>query len=314
METYKSLRDQVLYQLDEINASASTRANVNNALNQAHQQRTTEYDWPFMLWPYEETISVVANQQKYTLHQEFDRAFYFKNLTNDEMLVEIPHRNYYTYSNNPNKATQGRHFAFVGMMPVQNQPTSASVLTIVSSSASDVGSTKGVVVRGETSDGVTTEQINPNGLAAVSGLKQFTRIIEVTKLSAWAGTMTMTSNAGAVTNLKLFDEEYGRKYQTIQLLWIPQSSYSIGYKFFRKPVVLSRDNDLTDIPHPYDQILVWDALLILAAYDGTLDTGRVSVWEKNQNRIEMNLYAAYSGGRSVVGQGRKVRLLDELED
>lgn len=315
MDTLKNLRDEVLGYLDESANTTTTRSNATKALQQAHVQRCTEYDWAWMLWPRAETFPLVSQQQLYTLHQEFDRPFYFKNRNNGEFLVDVPYRNVKQFAPDFTRASGTlREFSYWSRVPVQNQPSSPSVVTIVSSSGSDVGTTKGIIIRGDTTDGVTTEQINPNGVSPVAGLVQFTQILQVTKLSDWAGTLTMTSDGGATTNLKLFASEFGREYQQIHLLWLPTGGGEVvEYRFFRRPNPLTRDNDIPDVPDPYKKVLVWDALLIMAANDATIDGARKQIWEKNQNELEKGLYAAYGNAQSIGGQSRSVRLLEDVD-
>lgn len=314
MDTLKNLRDEVLYQLDEPTDTGSTKTNVNNAINQAHVQRLTQVNWPFMIWPppglNPETFTTVANQKGYSLHPEFHRPYYFKNQTIDELLIETPSRNIGPQGFDWSVQADGKNYVLQGISAVQNQPSAASVMTIVSSSVNDVGSTKAVIVRGETTDGVTIDTINPNGTTPVAGLVSFTRILNVTKSSAWSGTMTMTSNAAAVTNLKLFASEFGRNYQQLMFLSIPSGAQIIEYRFYRKPSTLSNDNDIPDIPAPYGKILVWDALMVLSAYDGRIDSGRMAVWRDNQTKLELAMQQAFLEGQSIEAQPRYVRYIN----
>ena len=39
------------------------------------------------------------------------------------------------------------------------------------------------------------------------------------------------------------------------------------YRFYKRPTVLSHDNDIPDIPYPFSRILVFDALLELYTYN-----------------------------------------------
>jgi hypothetical protein len=307
LDTLKTLRDQVLYWLDEANDSGSTKKNVDYALNQAHQQRCLQFPWKFMLLG-PVTLTLVPNQRVYSLHQEFDKPLYFRNTLTGEYLREVPIRSLGPSGLDWNSDKEGDTYTLWGRSPVENQPSAASVLTIVST-GSDAGSTKAIIVRGETADGVTTETINPNGTTPVAGLVQFTRILQVTKISVWSGTLTMTSNAGSVTNLKLFPAELGRSYQQLQLLWIPQRADTIEYRFYRKPSPLTNDNDIPDIPHPHTQILVWDALKLLLGYDAQLDSARMRLIDENQARAEQALRESeFDGGNSMNAVTRRTYL------
>lgn len=289
----------MLFYLDEATDTGTTRTNVNNALNQAHIQRLTDYKWKFMLWDTPITFPIVPGQRSYSLHQEFGRPFYFRNITTRRLMRETPSRNIDSQNVDWENDGENERFALWGLQHVQNQPSSPSVITIVSSSALDVGSTKAITVRGDTSDGVTTEQINPNGTTPVVGLVQFTKILRVTKAASWAGTMTMTSNSGAVTNLKLFPTELGRHYLQFYLLFNPASADTIQYRFYRRPSPLVNDNDIPDVPDPHSVILVWDALLLLAAYDSRIDPLRLAIWRDNQDRAYLAMCQAFLDGQSL---------------
>lgn len=307
METLSSLRNQVLDWLDESGDTGTTKKLVDHSLNKSHATRLTATNWPFMKWgPI--TFSFVSGQKEYSLHQEYLRPNYFKNKTQSGIwMIEVPEREKIGTGADRNLDTDGKYFQFGARSQVAAQPSSSSVVSIVSSTGGDIGSTKKITVYGETVDGMASEDINPNGLTPVPGLIPFTRILGVSKASAWSGTMTMTSNGGAVTNLKLFGTEFGRNYQTIQLLFSPSGADVIEYDFYRKPRKLSNDNDQPDIPYPYSLILVWDALLDISANDGRIDSARKAVWEKNQRELEGQMRNDFLEGRSLAARPRHVR-------
>lgn len=311
--TFGDLRSEVLQWLDEAGAATtdSSYLNVEAALKEAHIVRLTQDNWKFMLWPRFETFSTVANQQIYSLHQEFLRPYAFRNTTRKTWLSETPSRNIEPDGIDYNQDTDTDRFALWGRSPVQNQPSSASVLTIVSSSASDASAAKAITVYGDTADGVTTESITPTGLTPVAGTTSFTQILGVTKGAEWVGTMTMTSNSGAVTNLKLFPTEYGRSYQQIQLLYLPTGDETIQYRFYRRPKDLTASNSLTDIPSPFERILVFDALLLMGAYDNRLDGGRRGLWSEMRDELDHQMRQTFMEGQSLGAEGRFIRLRDD---
>lgn len=310
MDTLGSLRAEVLSWLDEMGDTSTTRTNVDNALNDAHQRRITAYNWAWSVWPQAETITLAANQQYYSLHPEVDRIIYLRNVGTNTYLKAAPYRGIDPLGGNLHNALLGDKFHFMGMSPVQHQPSSSSVITIVSSSASDTGAGDIVTVRGETAMGIRSEALTPNGTTPVAGSVSFTRILSVTLTAAWVGTLTMTSNSAAVTNLTLNPGELGRQYPQIFLTWLPAGGEVLDYKFYTRPRVLSADNDIPDIPFPYTKILVYDALLALAAYNGQMDGGRVALWQQRQVEIERNM--TMNMDPSIVGSvSREVRMMDE---
>lgn len=306
--TLGDLRTEVLSWLDESTASSSsaTYTNVTNALKQAHTIRLTEDQWKFMLWPSVQTIPTVASTTLYSLHQEFLRPYWVRNTTQQQWMVEVPTRNMEPLGLDFVNDTDTLQFALWGRSQVKAQPTSASVITISSSSASDTTSAKAVTIYGDTASGVTTETITPNGLTPVAGTTSFTQILGVTKGAEWAGTLTLTSNSAAVTNLTLFPTEYGRSYQQLQLLSQPVAGETISYRFYRKPRELSAANDLTDIPPPFERILVYDALLLMAAYDNRLDGGRRALWGAYQSELDFQLRQSQLEGQSMGAQGNYI--------
>jgi hypothetical protein len=306
MLTFADLRREVLSWLDESNVSvtSSTYTNVENAIKQAHTIRLTEDNWKFMLWPRFETFSTSGGTRVYSLHQEYLRPYIFRNTTRHVWLVETPSRNIEPSGIDYNQDEDTDRFMLAGRSHVQAQPTSASVVTIVSSSASDTGASKAIVITGDTTDGMTSESITPTGTTPVAGTTSFTQILSVTKSAEWAGTLTMTSNSGAVTNLKLFAAEYGRSYPQIELLYLPSGSETIQYRFYRKPRDLSRDNDLTDIPPPFERVLVFDALLLMGAYDNRLDGGRMALWSRMREDLDFQLRQSQLEGQSLGAEGR----------
>lgn len=92
MQTLKSLRDQVLNWLDEAGDTGTTKTNVDNAINIAHQQRCAADRWSFMEWQQPITFSLNSGQQYYSLHQQFGRPKYFWNQTQKIFLTEVPPR------------------------------------------------------------------------------------------------------------------------------------------------------------------------------------------------------------------------------
>ncbi len=301
METLKSLRDQTADWLDDHDTETLKR--IDAALNQAHAKRLTETDWDFMLM--ESTLSLTSGVREYTLHQDFLRPLYFRDSADGQWYRQVPKREVEGQNLNWNSDKDAKKFALWGRSVVTNQLTTPSKVTIVSDSSADVGSTKSLLIYGETADGVTTESINPNGTNPVEGLITFTKILRVTKSSLWAGKMTMT--AGAITILTLFASEAGRSYPKFVLLASPGSGRTVEYRFYRKPYKMENDYDVPDIPDPYCLVLVWDALLMMTAYDGRMDAARKAEWEKNQREIDAQMRNDFLEGRGIGAVIRKVR-------
>jgi hypothetical protein len=311
METLKTLRDKVLRQLDEAGSTTSS-AIVDDAINQAHAERLTSQNWPFLLHPQPQTITLAADRKTYALHPDFGRAYYFRNTTRNQWLVEIPLRNIEEASQNWTDEAGGQMFGLFGRSPVARQPTSSSPITLTSSSGSDTGSAFAVEIVGTTGNGVLGETLTPSGTSEVTSANSYSDILSVTLTATWTGTLTLTSNSGAVTNLVLLPGEYGRSYQQFTTLFTPTDGDVVEYRFFRLPKELVNDYDLPLIPYPFSKILVWDALLIFATYDNQLTNARAAEWRTRVASIEASMQTAFLDAQSVQARPRLVRFIEDI--
>lgn len=309
--TYKNLQDEVLAWLDD--TSTSTRTLVKNSLNQQHQKRLTSYDWWFMLWPDAVTFSSVVNQTRYSLHSEFYKPYYFFNQTTKSYLVEMNNRQLGPSGVRWNTDTGISRFMLWGRSPLSTIMPAAGTLKIVSSSASDTTPTVTFVGTNSTGTGLISETLTANGTTTRTGSKTFNNpILSVTLSAAFVGTLTIST--GSTTLAVLEAGELGRSYPQMQLLSLPQSIDVIEYRFYRQPRSLDSDNDFPDIPPPFSQILVWDTLLDMGAYNTDTKAQNMAVWTQNRNEIFDQMIRANDEASSLESEPRYVRSLGEEPD
>lgn len=309
--TFADLYNEVLANLDETGATGTTLTLAKQFVNQANQLRCAMQPWKFLEWDSAETFTCTVNTRLYALHQEFWRPIYFFNQGTQAYLIETPNRQLAATDARWNVvSSRAGYFRLTSRSPVAAQPSSSTTVRIVSSSASDSTAAKAITIRGVTANGVTSEALTPNGTSQVTSTNSFTKILGVTKAAAWVGNMTLTSNAGVVTNLVLFPTEYGRSYQQIEFLVQPNTADIIEYRFIRQPAILVNDNDIPDIPAPHSHLLVWDALLLFAGYNTDLSTKSIDVWTDNMKKGEIQLAEAFLEGQSIESQPRFVRYTD----
>ncbi len=313
--TFKGLQTQVLRHLAEAtNTNTDVLALVKDLINQAQQERLSAYPWPFLLWDTPETFTTTQDTQGYPLHQEFARSFYFYNRTTKAYLREVPARQIGPEGYRWNEDTGAEFYTLWGKTPVKYQPTSASAITVVSSSASDSTSAYNLVIKGvDTSGVVRAEVVTPSGTTPIATSLSYTKILGITKAAEWNGTLTLTSNSGAVTNLTLHACEMGRSYQQLYLLGNPPTGDVIEYRFYRQPLVLVNDYDIPEIPPPHTQILVWDTLCLLAGYNTDIPGQALQVWQNQQARAEANLIEAHLEAQSLEAQVRYIRDIDAAD-
>ena len=308
---FADVQDEVLGWLDETGATGTSLTNVKNAINQAHLMRCAQEAWPFLKWDGPETFTLTATDRYYSLHPEFWRPDYFWNRDAKEFLIEVPGRSV-PMTGERWQTDTGRtpYFRWAGVMSVATQPTSTSVVTIVSSSASDTTAAKALTIDGISSGVRTTESITPNGVTPVAGTTSFTKVLGVTKAADWVGTATLTTNSAAVTILSLLPTEYGRQYRQLELLRAPTAADVIEYVFYRVPKKLVNDYDIPDIPAPHSQILVWDALLLFSGYNTDTSGSALKTWVGMQQGMEEDMRRVWLEGASLEAAPRYVRSLD----
>jgi hypothetical protein len=227
---------------------------------------------------------------------------YFYNKTTKRFLTEMPLRQvsddvWALTSTEPMGSVDS--FIFQGTSPVQNQPTTLAPVSVVSTSASDTGSTYQIVVKGEDENGVVfAEVLQLNGTTPVSSSASFYKILGVTKTQNFNGTITLTS--GTTTLVSLLPWEMGRQYRTIYFLENPMGGEEIEYRFYRQPVALVNDHDIPDLPGPYMQVLVWDTLMLLAGgYLSDVSPQQIETWRNQQTSWEFSLYSHEMEGQSL---------------
>lgn len=286
--TYDALRRQVLRELDEEDDAPTTEVLAGDYINQAHQMRALRYAQYFLLHPKEVTFETVPGQRRYTLNPMVSTILYLHNDTTKLLVREVPNRGLATGEFDWKESTgSASEYMFWGHSQVKTQPTEASVVWVTSSSTSDTGSSYQVVVKGILASGdVVAELLTLSGTTPVAGTEEFEEILSVTKSGEFNGTLTVTANAGATSVVSLSPLEMGKQYRQIYLVQEPEVAETLSYRFYRKPLVLINDYDIPEIPSPYSQILVWDALILFAGYNTDIRPETVAAWRQQRDQWE----------------------------
>jgi hypothetical protein len=124
----------------------------------------------------------------------------------------------------------------------QEQPSSASVISFVSSSASDTSQI--MYVKGFDSNGYEDyEQKQINGTTTVSTTKSFSRIVSVSKSALTSGTITVTSNSGAKTIAVMSRAMLEYRVKVMRLVNIPNATLTIDVIYIPKMLPMVQDYD-----------------------------------------------------------------------
>ncbi len=301
--TFSDLVDDVMGWAGMADDAGELRTRAKSAVAASHERRLLDGRWSFMLYPTPQTVTMVAGQQNYSLNEAFLTPQYFRSRTTGNPVIPVPYDKMLTHL--PTSGTTGyvNKVMLHGVSKVQNQPTSASVITPSSSSGSDNGRT--VTVTGETETGIQSETLT----LPTAGSVEFINILDVTKgAGTWYGTLTLTANAGAVTVLKLGAAQYGRQFPQMRSLIIPNTAEVIEYNFFRLPKLLSADNDIPDTPYPFDRLHVLDANLALQDFSRPT-ASTVRQWEQERAILEGDMAATYQDGLADGSEASYITLV-----
>ena len=152
----------------------------------------------------------------------------------------------------PSRSTSAIASGYVGtyLREYQAQPTASSKLTIISSSASDT-TTYNIYVRGKIALGYeVSETVTITGTTGLTTSNTYlltTGILSLRKNVATNGTITITSNAGVVTNAVMQPNQLRCQYPWVRLLAKSGGTYAHRYLYIRKPMPLVASYDYMDV-------------------------------------------------------------------
>ena len=213
-------------------------------------------------WLYDEyTFTTTANTGSYAFPSRFMRPLVLFNTTNNK---EIPQTHWRVERADIDRGSTGTPecYSFSYYRDVQNQPSSASVITVSSAHASDTAANGHYFrLRGWDSNSIEiSETLSMNGTSSVASTGSISEVLTCQKVNyntiandennrySTNGIYTVTSNAAAVTLVKLGVDEAQRRFQWFRLYDIPAAADSYRLHFLRKPAEISNKYDKLDIP------------------------------------------------------------------
>lgn len=215
---------------------------IGKYLNFRYRDILRRYQWKHIFGT--TTISTVANQATYPLPWDFGELIYVWDNTNKITLYEAKESG----EQNDTALVGNPQYFSIKESTVYNQPTAASIVTLVSSSASDT--TQTVFVKGTNSAGhVITEELTINGTTNVTSSASFTTVLQVSKSATSVGNFTLTTNSGAVTIAVIGPNQLQARYRVLHLFHIPSAAWSlvVRYKKLILPMVNAYDYPVMDI-------------------------------------------------------------------
>lgn len=203
------------------------------------------------------TLTTVANQKEYTLSSLVDvgKQIIMTDRTSPKKITVISRQDLLERVPDPGNHTGNPEFAYLsGYSPVANQPTSASTLSLVSSSASDT--TAVVKIEGLNASGVLVgEEVTLNGTTPVVTTNTYSRILSRANNGYLVGILTITSNAGVVTNAVVGPRQRQGLYPKFVLYPTPSDARTLYYDAYMILPELVNNNDFSLIPEQYHNAL-----------------------------------------------------------
>lgn len=212
---------------------------IKRYINEAYGEFLKRFN--FDIFDYDYTINTVAGTKDYTLPSNFSKEKYVLDTTNSIYLNRTDLQEY-THDKPSLTSTQGNVNDYVIInSPVNSQPTSASTLSFSSSSSSDTAVQ--VFVRGlDSNDVEVSENVTLTGTSPVVTSNSYNSIITVSK-DVTVGTVTATSNSGAVTVAVMGPDEKEYKRKVLRLFQTPTQTLVLSILYIIKPMPLTNDDD-----------------------------------------------------------------------
>jgi hypothetical protein len=211
---------------------------IGRFINRRYFQILRAINWQNIQSEY--TFATVSGTQRYVLPDDFGKEIVCTDSTNNTELARITlEKLYEVYRDISDTGTVERYCIIEDC--VQDQPTSASILTMKSSSGSDT--TQTVLVRGISGGVETYETVTLLGESDAVTTNQYTRIKGISKSAVTAGYITIDSNTAAVTQAIIPPETLETHYKLVVLHYVPSSIYTIAMPYIIKPMPLSQTYD-----------------------------------------------------------------------
>lgn len=190
------------------------------------------------------TVSVTAGTSDYQMPDDFGKALIVRDSTNSTSFTEITSQERIgTYGDRISQNSTPAAYVLLDSL-VASQPTSSSVLSVVSDDNTDSGN---VHIKFINSSGTEdSETIALVGTSTQYGTKTVSRILTISKDST-SGTVTVKSNSGAVTNAIIAPKATSFRCRIVRFTPTPANSFTANISYLHKFLKMTDDNDIPPI-------------------------------------------------------------------
>ncbi len=212
---------------------------IGRFINRRYYQILRAINWKNIQDSY--SFSTVVGTNSYVLPDDFGKEVSCYDSTNDIYLSKMDLTEMFRLNGSTYEDAGAIGSYLIKEDTVKEQPTSASVLAISSSSASDT--TQSILIRGISSGVETYETVTLTGVTPVNTTNSYTRVKAISKSAATVGSVTITSNSAAVTLALIPKETLETRYKIIKFDKTPSAVVTIKIPYIIKPLPLSQDYD-----------------------------------------------------------------------
>ena len=236
-KTFLSMQTNVANEVQD--SSTSLKSIIKEYLNNRYFQVLRSINWECVYPDY--TFTTTAGKQDYALPDDFHKEVVVRDTTNGIELGKCDIQR--IGMDFPDDADDSGLVSRYSILEdtVQDQPSSASVLACVSSSASDTGVS--LLVRGISGGVEVNETVNLNGLTPVNTTNSYTRVKAISKSAVSVGKVTVTSNSAAVTITVMPAKMTTAYCKKMRLFYIPTTAVVIACPYIVKPFPMLEDYD-----------------------------------------------------------------------
>jgi hypothetical protein len=229
------------YQIRAINS------NTNFVLDLPYRGDTVT-NTSYEVYPQEEyTLPIQVDHRAFLWHEDFGYPY---------RMTYIPDQTFFdTGVDITNKSTP-THYRMWGENNILSQVPTATPITLVSSSNSDI--TTKVIVFGVVGGFQDYEEVTLIGTSSVNTGKEFDSVERVSKDSSTYGKITITSSRGSYTVaiIPAGNTSSTIKYSKVQLYPLPIRLFDINVYYYKCPDSLVNDDDIHELGKEFDESII----------------------------------------------------------
>jgi len=239
--------------------SLSTNADTEAFKAQIAVQRAVNRIWNRRKWTFKQrgdTLTLTSATALYNFPKQVGESYSIRALDTGDVgkkVTVIAKDLFDKHVPDPQESGWPVRLIMFEMLGASNNPSSASILTLSSSSSADTS--QSVTIRGVVSGEIDIEEVALSGTSTVVTTKSFTSIISIGKSDVTTGRVTITSNGGAVTIATLSPQEQTINLRQFRAYPTPDATYTLQFKHFALPPILTNRYQDTEIPSRWDYIV-----------------------------------------------------------